>query len=322
DAAWNLHELTRGDDLAVFALFSSAAGILGNAGQGNYAAANAFLDALAAHRGTGGLPATSLAWGLWAQASAMTGHMTETDLQRISRGGFLPITAEQGVALFDASVAATAATVLPARLDIAALRDRSPAMLAGFGRPAARRASQAGTASAASLEQRLTALPAVERERLLLDIVRDNVATVLGYATTTAVNPGKTFKELGFDSLTALELRNRLNAATGLRLAATLVFDHPTLDAVADHLRARILPDAETAAAAMLTELDKVEAALLGITAEDDEHGRIAARIQALLWKWNGTRAAADQPAEQDDLDFATDDDLFDVLDNELGIGK
>ncbi|KAB8196068.1 SDR family NAD(P)-dependent oxidoreductase [Nonomuraea phyllanthi] len=322
DAAWNLHRLTRHDDLAVFALFSSAAGILGNAGQGNYAAANAFLDALAVHRAGTGLPATSLAWGLWAQASAMTGHMSETDLRRMSRGGFLPITTDQGLALFDAGVAAPEAALLPARLDLATLRGRAPALLSGLGRPVVRRAAQAAAVSAASLEQRLAGLHPNERDRLLLDIVRDNVATVLGHAAGTAVNPGKTFKELGFDSLTALELRNRLNAATGLRLAATLVFDHPTLDAVAAHLRTRILPDAETAAGAVLAELDKLESALLGIDAEGEEHGRIAARIQALLWKWNGARAGTEQPAEQDDLDFATDDDLFDVLDNELGIGK
>ncbi|MGW7360595.1 type I polyketide synthase, partial [Streptomyces sp. NPDC054802] len=255
DAAWNLHELTRDLDLADFVLFSSAAGTFGNAGQGNYAAANTFLDGLARHRQAAGLPATSLAWGLWAQASEMTGHLDDGDRDRARSTGGLPLGTRDGLALFDAALAARRPLLVPVRLDHAALRGRAPDALPSIlrtlfrGTPA-RRAVESGPGPAeGGLRQRLAALPATDRRTVLVDLVASYAAAVLGHTDTGPVHAGKAFRDLGFDSLTAVELRNRLAAAAGLRLPATLVFDHPTPDALAAHLDA-LLTDAEPAAQA------------------------------------------------------------------------
>ncbi|MDT0447404.1 type I polyketide synthase [Streptomyces sp. DSM 41886] len=242
DAAWHLHELTRGYDLSAFVLFSSAAGLLGNAGQGSYAAANAFLDALAHHRRAAGLSGSSLAWGLWARASGMTSHLGEEEVRRLGRTGLLPLGTEQGLALFDAAVADTRAVLVPALLDTAGARMRGevPFLLRGLVRTPARRQADGETAGA--LQRRLEALSGTERDRAFLDFVRGHVATVLGHAAAASVDPERGFLDLGLDSLTALELRNRLNAATGCRLSPTLIFDHPTPAAVARHLQAELFP--------------------------------------------------------------------------------
>ncbi|WP_461012538.1 type I polyketide synthase, partial [Streptomyces capparidis] len=247
DAAWNLHELTRDRDLSAFVLFSSAAGTLGAPGQGNYAAANAFLDALAGHRGAAGLPGVSLAWGLWATPSGMTGGMDDGDLRRLARTGLLPLATEQGLALFDAAVADGRPVLVPARLNTAgaAWQDEVPFLLRGLVRAPARRDTGAG--SAAALRRRLADAPEAERDRLLLDLVRTHVAAVLGHEAAGTIDPERGFMDLGLDSLTALELRNRLTAATGQRVTPTLVFDHPTPAAVARHLRAALLPEAAAA---------------------------------------------------------------------------
>ncbi|WP_338059428.1 beta-ketoacyl reductase, partial [Streptomyces coacervatus] len=217
-------------------LFSGAAAVFGAAGQGNYAAANAFLEGLAQRRRAEGLPASALAWGLWGEASGMTGELDDVDLRRIARGGVLPLSSEEGLALFDTAVGVDEAVLLPMRLDLAALRAEAtatgtiPALLRGLVRTPVRRAAGDPVASAdgGSLAQRLLALTHVERERLLVDLVCERVAAVLGYSRADLVEPGRAFKELGFDSLTAVELRNDLRSVTGLRLPATLVFDYPT----------------------------------------------------------------------------------------------
>ncbi|MEU3416808.1 SDR family NAD(P)-dependent oxidoreductase, partial [Streptomyces sp. NPDC006658] len=240
DAAWNLHELTADRNLSAFVLFSSSAATLGSPGQANYAAANAYLDALAVHRRSLGLPAHSLAWGLWAEAGGMTGALGDGDLGRIARGGVAPLATEEGVALFDAALAGTDPAVLPVRLDLAALRaqEDGPAPLFRALVPV-RRAGAAGARTAAgadALRERLAALPAAGREPFLTDLVRGHVATILGYRSAEDVGRTLAFRELGFDSLAAVELRNRLTAATGLKLPATLVFDHPTPAGLARHL--------------------------------------------------------------------------------------
>ncbi|MFE6881615.1 SDR family NAD(P)-dependent oxidoreductase [Streptomyces sp. NPDC057702] len=235
DAAWNLHELTRDLDLSAFVLFSSVAGVLGAPGQGNYAAANAFLDALAHHRRAAGLPATSLAWGLWEAASAMTGGMAETDAARMSRSGVAGLTQEQGLALFDLGCAAGEAVIVPMRLDVGALRgepDQVPALLRGLVRP---RTTRASATSQEPLTQRLAGLTGEERERALLLLVRDQTAAVLGYEPE-GLDVSGALTQLGLDSLTGLQLRNRLAGATGLRLPTTVVFDQPTGPALAAYL--------------------------------------------------------------------------------------
>ncbi|MDI5967906.1 SDR family NAD(P)-dependent oxidoreductase [Streptomyces sp. SL13] len=243
DAALNLHEVTRDLDLDAFVLFSSAAGVFGAAGQGNYAAANAFLDALAEQRQAEGLPGVSLAWGLWQERSGITGGLGDADLARMSSGGLIPLPSRDGLALFDTAVATGRAALVPAHLDLAGLRAGGaanggvPALLRGLVRAVSRRAAQSAEASAVTLTERLSALPgAPERERFLLDLVRKQVAGVLGRSAPEAIEPDQAFKELGFDSLTSVELRNRLNSATGLRLPATLVFDYPTCGALAEFL--------------------------------------------------------------------------------------
>ncbi|WP_330172191.1 type I polyketide synthase [Streptomyces sp. NBC_01498] len=253
DAAWHLHELTAGLGLRAFVLFSSAAATLGSPGQGNYAAANAFLDALATHRRAAGLPAHALAWGLWEQASGMTGALDGTDKSRIARGGVSPLATEEGLALFDAALAGEDAALLPVKLDLASLRAQGDALAPLLRRlvPVRRgTAAAAGTGqSADSLRGRLAALLDSEREPLLVDLVRSQVAAILGHRSADAVERTAPFKELGFDSLAAVELRNGLNAATGLRLPATLVFDHPTPTALAGFLLTRLTEGLDTGAA-------------------------------------------------------------------------
>ncbi|WP_438268018.1 type I polyketide synthase [Kitasatospora purpeofusca] len=249
DAALNLHALTRDLPLSAFVLFSSASATVGNAGQGNYAAANAFLDALAQHRRALDLPAQSLAWGLWERRSTMTGTLTAADLRRMSRGGTAAIGSEEGLALFDAALTLDEPLLVPVRIDLGRLRTAArtapvPPLLSALVPGTARRpASGADAAEADSLRRRLTGLTPEERVATLLDLVRSRSADVLGHGGAGAVDPDQAFKDLGFDSLTSVELRNRLSAATGRRLPATLVFDHPTPTAVAVYLAGRLVPD-------------------------------------------------------------------------------
>ncbi|MFD6281911.1 SDR family NAD(P)-dependent oxidoreductase, partial [Streptomyces sp. NPDC060209] len=247
DAAWHLHELTEGLDLAAFVLYSSASSTFGGSGQGNYAAGNAFLDALAAHRRAQGLPAVSLAWGLWAESAGMGGRLSDTDLARMARAGTRPLSAEHGLALFDAALESDSPALVPIRLDLAAVRDSAevPALLRDLvpapTRRAVRRDTSAGSDSASTLKRRLAALGVPEQLDVLLDLVRSSAAAVLGHATADAIEAQRAFKELGVDSLTAVELRNRLTAVTGLRLPVTLVFNYPTASELAEHLRTELL---------------------------------------------------------------------------------
>ena len=237
DAAWHLHELTAGLDLSVFVVFSSVAGVIGNAGQANYAAANAFLDALARRRRAAGLAATSVAWGLWAQASGMTSQLGEVDMARMARSGVRALSSDQGLALLDAAVAVSEPAVVGVRLDVAGLAQRGedsvPALFRALVRGPRRRSRISSSDAAVSMAERLLGVPESERRSVVVELVRGQVATVLGHSGSEVVEANRSFKELGFDSLTAVELRNRLTAATGLRLPTTLVFDYPTPVALA-----------------------------------------------------------------------------------------
>ena len=240
DAALHLHELTAGMDLSAFVLFSSVAALIGSPGQGNYAAANAFLDALAARRRAEGLPATSLAWGLWADATGMTGELDEAELARLERMGVGALSAELGLELYDHAQRLDEALLVPVLLDQSALRVQAragmlPALLRGLVRMPARRAESAG----GSLAQRLAGVPQTDWERVTLELVRSQVAAVLGHSSADADRRRPRLQGLGFDSLSAVELRNRLTQASGVRLPSTLVFDHPTPTAVAQPAHGR-----------------------------------------------------------------------------------
>ncbi|OLR93557.1 type I polyketide synthase [Actinokineospora bangkokensis] len=322
DAAFTLAEATAGHDLSAFVLFSSLAGTLGTPGQANYAAANAFLDAFAQQRRAAGLPALSLAWGLWAAESAMTGEMADADKERLARGGVLPMSTQEGLRLMDAAAGTDRAVAVPVALDVRALREAgaTPPPLRGLVRPARRTAAGAAAADAGSaLVRRLDPLDDADREAAVTDLVRGEVAAVLGHGSAAAIPTGTSFSELGFDSLTALELRNRLAGSTGLRLPATLIFDHPSPIALARHVLAA-LPGLG-APASVLDELDRLAERLAATEADTLTHAKVRLRLQTLLAHWEGGgsgEGGADD--DVDDLSSASDDELYDLLDDELGI--
>ncbi|MGV4988922.1 SDR family NAD(P)-dependent oxidoreductase [Streptomyces sp. NRAIS4] len=324
DAVLNLHELA--GDVSAFVLFSSLAGTLGTPGQANYAAANAFLDAFAGRRRAQGLPAVSLPWGLWQRTGTMTGDLGGADRTRLARGGVLPLSDDDGLELLDAAFALQEPLVVAARLDLAALRNATapvPPLLRTLvgGRP--RRTDRAASVP---LAQRIAGLPEGEREEAVLDLVRSEVAAVLGHSSAKAVQPDQAFGDMGFDSLTAVELRNRMNQATGLRLPATLVFDHPTPAVLAQRVL-KDLPGGTARTAPVFDELDRLAAALDGAGSDGVDNvtrTRINMRLQALLARWNGNEPAdpggAGGAEDEDDLSSASDEELYELLDDELGI--
>ncbi|HKN51721.1 MAG TPA: SDR family NAD(P)-dependent oxidoreductase, partial [Amycolatopsis sp.] len=256
NAVRHLDELTRDRELGAFVVFSSVAGVLGGGGQGPYAAANAFLDAAMARRRAAGLPGLSLAWGLWERSTGMAAHLSEVDHARASRGGVLEMTRAEGLDLFDLALRMDHALLVPIKLDLAAMRaDSVPILLRGLVRTGRQQARTKSTVDR-GLAGRLAKLAAADQEALLVDVVRGQVAVVLGYDGPEAVRADTAFKDTGFDSLTSVELRNRLREATGLKLPATLVFDYPTPLAVARYLRAQLLPDSDTNGDAELREPD------------------------------------------------------------------
>nr|WLD30099.1 GomB [Streptomyces rubellomurinus] len=326
DAAWHLHELTARQDLSAFVLFSSAAGLLGNAGQANYAAANAAVDALAAHRRAAGLPALSLAWGLWADSTGMTGELDEADLARMERTGIGAISNQLGLDLFDQALGSEAALLAPVRLDPTALRTQArsgllPALLRGLVRAPARRAD-----NARSLERRLAGVPEGDREQVVLDLVRAQVASVLGHASAAAIEPERAFKDLGFDSLAAVELRNRLSQVAGLRLPATLVFDHPTpLEAARLILSLVGGTGGAEQPSPLDQELQRLEALLIAVSGHEKQLAGAEPRLRSLsnrlraLLSATGTEDADADDTFEEDLDFVSDSDMFDLIDKELG---
>ncbi|MEU1779233.1 SDR family NAD(P)-dependent oxidoreductase [Streptomyces abikoensis] len=322
DAAWHLHELTKEMDLAAFVLFSSAVGVLGGPGQANYAAANTFLDALAEHRRANGLSGTSLAWGLWSVPGGINKDLDEADLNRFARDGFRPIARPEGHSLFDRALAHDSAALVGTPVGAAAVRaqERIPALLRALVSPAApRRTAQSQTEQTESLAERLAELSAPEREATVLGLVRTAVAAVLGHADADGIEPERAFSDLGFDSLTAVELRNRLTVAAGTRLPATLVFDHPTSAALTAFLLRQLVPDGAEAPHPVLAGLDKLEALLPGLGADDPARASVSVRLQTLLAKLNESTAAVAEEDVTDQLESASAEDIFSFIDNELG---
>ncbi|MFI0822793.1 SDR family NAD(P)-dependent oxidoreductase, partial [Streptomyces sp. NPDC021098] len=336
-AAAHLHAATADLRLGMFVMFSSAAGVMGSPGQSNYAAANAFCDALASHRRTLGLPSVSVAWGLWAESSEMTGSLTEADLARMARSGIAAMTGDHALALLDAAVQHGGHQLIAADVNTRVLAaqppDALPAALralvaasAGAGRTTERRTAAAAGAQPADWTDRLAGMSGDERRRVLLDLVRGHATTVLGHADAESVQADTSFKDLGFDSLTAVELRNRLSAATGLRLPAALVFDYPEAAVLADYLLERLAPDEDgtpgrSGVDPALNELAKLEATLARIDVADGEAGAVTARLESLLATWKATRnlvATGATAAER--LESASAAQVLDFIDNELGV--
>ncbi|MFF7082563.1 beta-ketoacyl reductase, partial [Streptomyces lavendulae] len=303
DGTRNLHELTRGLDLSAFVLFSSFAATFGAPGQGNQAPGNAFLDAFAEYRRAEGLPATSLAWGPWGSADGDDSAAGD----RMRRHGILAMSPDRTLTSLRHALDRDETTLTVVDMDwkrftLAFTADRARPLLLEL--PEARRVIESAERESAEdltggvpLTRQLAGLPEVEQERLLLDLVRTAVAAVLGHPDTTAVEAGRAFKELGFDSLTSVELRNRLGAVSGLKLPASLVFDQPTPAAVAAYLRAGIVPDAVAGGAPLLEELDRLESVLEQGTGDNVVRARVTMRLQSLLARWNESGDPAAGPA-------------------------
>jgi acyl transferase domain-containing protein len=327
DAAWLLHELTEGQPLRAFVLFSSVAGILGTAGQGNYAAANAVLDALAEHRRERGMPATSLAWGLWSLPTGMTAQLSDADRARFAALGVPPLTERQGLDLLDAALAeqgAGDAHLVASRWDVPALRARAaagdgvPAVLLDLAHPARAAAATGRTPAAApqqssrGLADQIAGLSRAYAEPVVLGFVHRQVAASLGHRSPETVDADTPFSELGLDSLTSVELRNRLSSETGLRLPPALVFNHPTVTLLAGHLLDELVPTEAAAAERLLREtLDRVTPWLSDT--QPAERDRIAAVLRDALDRLGRSSSGAGGPADGPDLD--SDEELFAFID-------
>jgi acyl transferase domain-containing protein/acyl carrier protein len=328
--AWHLHELTKHLDLSAFVLYSSMASVLGTAGQANYAAANAFLNGLAEARRAAGLPATALCWGLWAERSDMT-DVGDADVARLRRQGVQPMASQEGLAVFDAAISLDEPVQVAARLNLPAGGAPkagalgSPLLRGLTGTPAGPGGAVSRESTDLALAQRLRSLPPDEAGAVLLDAVRTQTALVLGHADTGLIGPAATFRELGIDSLTALELRNKLTAATGLKLPATLVFDHPNPAAVARFLGASIIPDSGADRGSPADHLVK-EIEGLGARLEDafrtlaeEDRATISTLLGELQGRVRSTASAGASAGVADQIGSASAGELLALLDKELG---
>jgi polyketide synthase 7 len=302
------------------------AGILGTPGQANYAAANSFLDGLAAHRRSQGLPGLSVAWGLWEQASAMTRHLGDRDKARMRRIGLAPLTSQQALRLFDNALLVDRPVVVAAHLDAAALTGDNAGLSPLLVELVTRRTrrvvddTDSAVAQTTGLAARLHALNAEQRRHELVELVRSNAATVLGRSGVIDIDADRAFQDLGFDSLTAVELRNRLKTATGLTLSPTLIFDYPTPTALGEHLDARLVTTTSHRPDPMgrFNDITRELQTLLNRSDwEPEATTHLRARIQALL---AALGAHPDSYAPEDeDIETATESQLFAILDEELG---
>jgi acyl carrier protein len=314
DAAWSLHEQTRELDLSLFVLFSSVAGVLGGTGQGGYAAANAVLDAIAEHRRGLGLAALSVAWGPWTGGGMAADATVE---QRMHRTGIRALAPDLAISALSRAVRCGDGVVTVADIDWARF---APELMKVCSRPLLDDLAEAAVVrtrtETESLPVRMAAMPEPERVTTLIKLVRTTAAAVLGHDGPDSIKPDQAFQDLGFDSLTAVEFSNQLSVATGLRLARTTVFDHPTPAVLAHHLMEQILPGEAGTADAAATEFDRLEKALGDLVQDDRTAGVVRARLQALLLRWT----PADDPAEGSGLLAASDEEVFDFIGKELGI--
>ncbi|WP_225628704.1 type I polyketide synthase [Streptomyces werraensis] len=330
DAVRHLDELTRDLALDAFVVYSSASSVFMGAGSGGYAAANAYLDGLMSHRRAAGLPGLSLSWGPWEQVTGMAGNIDDLTRTRMSRregrGGVQALRSAEGMELFDAALRSEESLLVPARLDLRAVRADAaagggvPHLLRGLvraGRQPVR--TTGGGGDRRQLADRLVGLSAAKQEALLLGVVCAQAAVVLGHSGPESVRVEMAFNEAGFDSLTSVELRNRLREATGLKLPATLVFDHPTPLALARYLRAELAVDEASPADAVLAGLAGLEAAIESAGADEEARDRITVRLLELLRAAEATGGPGEDPAGADaadeDLDTATDEELFALVD-------
>jgi acyl transferase domain-containing protein/acyl carrier protein len=322
DSAVHLHELTRDHELKAFVLFSSFAGTIGAAGQGNYVAANSALDALAEQRRAAGLPATSIAWGPWAEAGMAAG---ETVASRQRRGGVRALPPRLAVVAMARAAERPGACLVVTDVDWAAFAPGFTALRPSrlFDElPEARRAAAAEPESSpADFTARLAALPEGDRANAVLELVRGQAAEVLGHEGASAIEPGKAFSDLGFDSLTAVELRNVLGAITGLALPATVVFDHANPAALAQRLRSELFAGGEAEVVPVLAELDRLESAVAALPVEQLAGTRLAARLQALVKQLGDAQHGERGIEVAEQLQTATSDEVFDFIDKELGLG-
>ncbi|MEU7370398.1 SDR family NAD(P)-dependent oxidoreductase [Streptomyces hygroscopicus] len=328
DAARHLDDLTRTADLALFVVFSSAAGVLGTPGQGNYAAANQAVDAVVRARRAAGLPGTSLAWGWWERvrdSGGLTSGLSATDRERLARQGVAPLTAAEGLASFDAALAHDLPVVVPVKLALTALARTGevPPLfreVAPSGVTALRAADRGGARDdAEDLRRRLTGMPPAERDLHLRDLVCRQAAAVLGHARAATVDVNEPFAALGFDSLTAVELRNRLSRATGLRLPATLTFDHPTPLDLARQLRDQLVPGSSGDLDWVLGEIDRIEGVLARLEPES-ARARVADRLRSLLSPSDASEAAEIRGATLvEHLHASSTEELLQFVDRQLG---
>ncbi|MEV7189635.1 type I polyketide synthase [Kitasatospora sp. NPDC093102] len=328
--AWHLHELTRDLDLTAFVLFSSIASVLGTAGQANYAAANGFLNGLAEARHAEGLAAGSLCWGYWAQHSELGADLGDADIARLQRQGVRPMAPHEGLALFDAAIARAEPVLVPARLNppVPGAPHAGPApspLLRGHtALPPGPGGPQGREDTDAAIARRLRSLPPDDAQEALLDAVRAQTAVVLGHTGTGRVGPAVAFKDLGIDSLMAVELRNKLAAVTGLKLPVTLAFDYPNPRTLAQFLNSRINPgsdgDRRSPAERLTREIAELGARLEGALVDLADEDRSA--ISTLLGGLQGRLRPAPGNRPMDDIadriGSASAGELLSLLDEEL----
>lgn len=317
-AAWHLHDLTADSPGTRLILFSSIAGLVGNPGQGAYAAASALLDALAVTRSLAGLPTVSVAWGLWTGVGGMGGGLSEADLARMNRSGIAPLDREAGLAAFDAAMAGgppvqVASGWRERELAARAAAGMLPAVLRGLVRPDGGGGGARTPLEGPSLTDRMAELSPDEGRVLVTRTVSEHVAVVLGHAAGSRVDTDRSFNELGFDSLGAVELRNRLEATTGLRLAATVAFDHPTVAALADHVHERLAPRPASVATQVRDHLSR----LAELVAGDDPDPEALTLVRAALTRW----ARGDGPGQEpvpSGASLTSDEAMFAFIDEQL----